>query len=122
MNYIINTMQRKKVVRSWAKRRIEHAVTAALRTRGFDRDGKRLVDSDATSTRESKPNGSGHDLNVKYAPEILIGTVNIHILPDSIGTNFVEVQSQAEVVVAKILKICGRSIVTDKSNRWRVAR
>ena len=108
MNYIANTMQGKKIVRSWARRRIDHAVTAALRTRGFDRNGRRLVDSDAGSMRESKQNGSRLDLTVDHAPEILIGTVNVHVLYSSIETSFVEVQRQAEVAVAKIVKICGR--------------
>ena len=108
MNYVVNTMQRKKTVRSWARRRVEHAIVAALRARGFGRNGRRMVDSDTSSMRESKPNGSRLDVTVGYAPEILIGTVNIQVLPGSIETSFAEVQREANVAVAKILKTCGR--------------
>ena len=108
MNYVVNPMQKKKTVRSWARRRIEHAMVAALKIRGFDRNGRRMVESDTSSMRESKLNGSQLEVTAEYAPKILIGTVNVHVLPGSIETSFAEVQRQAEVAVAKVLKTCGR--------------
>ena len=96
MEFTSNPMRKKRVVRSWATRRVDQAVTGALRMRGFDRNGKTLLDPD-TGT-----------LKGEYAPEALIGTVEVKILEDSIQTSFAEVQRQAGVLVDRILEICGR--------------
>ena len=101
-------MQKKRVVRSWATRRIDQAVTGALRMRGFDKNGKRLVDSDASPMKGSKPNSSPVTLTWERTPEALIGTVDVHVLQNSIETSFTEVQRQAGVMVDNILEICGR--------------
>ena len=108
MDFISNAMQKKKVVRSWARRRINHAVTEALRARGYDRYGRRLVDPNVSIMKGSQYNNSPNKSMVHSAPEALIGTVDIHVLPDSIVTSFTEVQRQAGVVVDEILEICGR--------------
>ena len=108
MGFIINTMQKKRVVRSWARRRIGQAVTEALRLRGFDRYGRKLVDSNTSGIKGLDLNSSSIDLTTRSAPEVLIGTVNVHVLPDSIETRFTEVQRQAGVVADRVLETCGR--------------
>lgn len=107
MVFVTNTMQKKRVVRSWARRRIDQAVTEALRTRGFDRNGRRLVDPYACKSRGSDPQNSPNNITAKSAPKALIGTVNILVLSQSIETSFTEVQRQAGVVADNILKTCG---------------
>ena len=103
-----NTMQKKRVVRSWAKRRIVQAVTGALRMRGFGTNGKRLVDPSPNTPRVSESNGSQNKKMQDQAPEALIGTVMVHVLPESIETSFAEVQRQIGMMVDQILKKCGR--------------
>ena len=116
INLISNRMQKKKTVRSWGRRRVEQAVTEALSLRGFDRNGRRLLD-------RSESNDDKLDSMVEHAPEALVGTVDIYILPGSIETSFTEVQRQAGVVVDSILGICGRyprtSSTIDGRNRKR---
>ena len=106
--FIINTVQKKRVVRSWARRRICQAVTEALRVRGFDGNGRRLIDLEGSTLKGSKLNGSPIDLTTKSTPEALIGTANVYVLPDSIKTSFAEMQRQAGVVADRILQTCGR--------------
>lgn len=108
MVFIGNSMQKKRVVRSWATRRIEKAVTETLRARGFDRNGRRLIFPDASKKKGSKSKSSPLESTPEYAPEALIGTVDVHMLHNSIETSFTEVQRQARVIVDKILEICGR--------------
>lgn len=108
MAFIINPIQKKRVVRSWARRRIGQAVIEALRVRGFDGNGRRMTDTEGGTVTRSKLNGSPTDLTTKSTPEALTGTANVYILPDSIKTSFTEVQRQAGVVADKVLEICGR--------------
>lgn len=109
MEFVGNLMQKKRVVRSWATRRVAQAVTGALRMRGFDRNGKRLIDPNANIMKGPESNSSPVDLTRKCAPEALIGTVDVQILQSSIETSFPEVQRQAGLMVDKILEICGRN-------------
>ncbi len=108
MNFISNSMQKKGVVRSWARRRIDQAVTGALRMRGFDRNGRRLVESNANTIKRPESHIGRLDLAAEHTPEVLIGTVEVHTLPASIETSFSEVQRQAEGVADRIMKTCGR--------------
>ena len=108
MAFIINTIQKKRIVRSWAKRRIGQAVIEALRVRGFDVNGRKLIDPEGSKVIISRLNGSPIDLTTNSTPEALIGTANVYILPDSIKTSFTEVQRQAGVVADKVLETCGR--------------
>lgn len=108
LQFISNPLQNKRVVRSWVTRRIDHAVTRALRMRGYDRNGRRLVNPNASTLKGSESSNSAVNSRLEHAPDTLIGTVEVRILPNSIETSFTEVQSQAEVVVDKILKSCGR--------------
>ena len=107
MDFISNSLQRKRVVRSWARRRVQQAVTEALKIRGFEKNGRRLVGPDS-STNKSELDSSPVGLTVQNTPETLIGTVSVHILQDCIKASFNEVQRQAEVMADKIVDICGR--------------
>lgn len=120
MEFIGNSLQKKRVVRSWATRRIDQAVTGALRIRGFDRNGRKLVDSDAITLKTSESNGSPVSLSTEHSPEALVGTVEVHILPNIVGKSYTEVQRQAGVMVDKILQICGRKR-RDINNRSHLA-
>ena len=108
MEFISNPMQKKRVVRSWATRRIDQAVTAALRMKGFDRNGRKVVNPNASKKKGSESNDSPINSTLEYAPEALIGTVEVQILQNSVETSFAETQRQAGVLVDKILEICGR--------------
>lgn len=107
LEIIGNSLQRKRVVRSWATRRVDQAVTGALRMRGFDRNGKRLRDPDASTPKRSESNCSPVNLITGYTPEALVGTAEVHILQNIVETSYTEVQRQAGMMVDKILKICG---------------
>ena len=108
MAFIINALQKKRVVRSWAGRRIVQAMTEALRVRGFDKTGRRLTYSEGSAVTGSKLHGNPIDMTTRSTPEALIGTANVYVLPDIIKTSFTEVQRQAGVVADKVLATCGR--------------
>ncbi len=95
-----NTMPGKKIVRSWARRRVVHAVTQELRMRGFDSRGRR-VETDSTA-EDQQPGSAGK------RPDLLVGTVDIEAMEHGVHLKFAEVQEQAAHVVERILKICGR--------------
>lgn len=108
MQFTGNTMQKKRVVRSWATRRVDQAVTEALRTKGFNRNGKRLAHPAASTLTQSESKGSPVGLALEHSPEVLVGTVEVLILQNCIETSFTEVQRQAGLMVDRILEICGR--------------
>ena len=107
LQIIGNSLQKKRVVRSWATRRIDQAVTGALRMRGFDRNGRKLVDSDASTLKTSESTGNPVILTKEHSPEALVGTVEVHILQNIVGKSYTEVERQAGVMADKILEICG---------------
>lgn len=76
--------------------------------KGFDRNGRRLVDPYASMIKGPESNNRQVDSTTEDESEVLIGTVEIHILPNAIETSFTEMQMQAGGVVDKILEICGR--------------
>lgn len=108
MDFTGNPLRKKRVVRSWATRRVKQAVTEALRMRGFGRNGRTLLDPNDSTPTGSRSNGSLVRMPLPHGSGGLIGTVNIQVLPSSIETSFTEVQRQAEVMVGKILELCTR--------------
>ncbi|KAL6721858.1 hypothetical protein ACLMJK_000963 [Lecanora helva] len=94
-----NTMQGKKAVRSWAKRRIAQAMKQELSARGYDGEGRRV------STGAVSEDAIGES---KRRPDMLIGTVDIEVFSHSMGIGFAEVQNQMGLVVEEVLRICGR--------------
>lgn len=96
-------MHKKRVVRSWAKRRVIHAVIEDLRTRGFDRKGRKIVTKVSSNESRSQKGAPG-----SRAPDALIGTVDIELMDQAVEADYREVQRQAGLVAAMILHICGR--------------
>ena len=94
-----NTMPGSRVVRSWTTRKMRQAIVDALKSRGFDRKGRRLKKSAGPS--------QGID-GGRVLPELLAGTLSIETLPLIRETKYEEVQRQADTVVNEVIKICGQ--------------
>ena len=94
-----NTMPGSRVVRSWTTRKMRQAIVDALKSRGFDRKGRRL--------KKSAGPGQGID-GGRVLPELLAGTLSIETLPLIRETKYEEVQRQADTVVNEVIKICGQ--------------
>lgn len=109
-----NPMHRKKVVRSWARRRIAQAVTQELRVRGFDGKGRRV---DTGSTTEKRLEESG-----ERRPDALVGTVDIEVMNQSVETGFAEVQRQVGLLAEQIVRICGRQVRQTNPRRGLIHR
>ena len=67
----------------------------------------------------SESNGSQIKKMQDHAPEALIGTVEVHVLPKSIETSFAEVQRQIGMMVDQIMEKCGRYPRPARSNSNR---
>ena len=91
-----------RVVRSWTTRKMRQAIVDALKSRGFDRKGKRLE----TLAGPGQEINGGHVL-----PELLAGTLNVEAMAPIRETKYEEVQRQAAMVVNEVIRICGQ--------RWR---
>lgn len=101
-----NPMQRKKIVRSWARRRMTQAVVEQLRLRGFDGKGRRLA---LGGTAEEGVLRRPVDKRLmENTPEALIGTVDIEVLSQIVAVKYEEVQKQAALLVQEVLNICGQ--------------
>jgi len=100
-----NPMHKKKVVRSWARRRLAQAVVEQLRLRGFDGKGRRVA---TASTAEESPKKILGETATEGIPEALVGSVDIEVLNLSVEVKYEEVQRQAGLLVDEILNICGR--------------
>ena len=114
LGFTSNSMQRTKVVRTWARRRVAQAVTEGLRVRGFDGKGRRI---------EGFGDGGGEEVTKGQSGlDVLVGTVEVEIMNQSVETAFAEVRRQAGLVVEEILRICGRQGRMEKPQaRRRVA-
>ena len=100
---------RKRVVRNWARRRVEHALIDKLRERGFDGNGRSLLRGQATSavapqsqscirldTLEPLVGGQGD----------LRGYVNVQLLESILETKAIDLQQQAGLIVNEVLRRC----------------
>ncbi|KAK0507195.1 hypothetical protein JMJ35_010233 [Cladonia borealis] len=94
-----NTMPGTKAVRSWTTRKMRQAIVDALKSRGFDRKGKKLK----TLAGTGQEIDDGHVL-----PELLSGTLSIETMPLIRETKYEEVQRQADMVVNEVVRICGQ--------------
>ena len=97
-------MHGKKIVRSWARRRVAQAVRQELSARGFDDKGRKIKTGDASEGQKEKGGDRG--------PDVLVGTVDVEVLKTSVDLGFIEVQKQAGYLVEEILRICGRQVHT----------
>ena len=98
-----NHLHRKRTVRSWARRRILHAVSQQLGAHGFDMKGRRLKRGTEDSDQKDHNN------------ESLIGIVDISVDEPSVNCRYEEILRQVEILVQAIVARCGRS--SQGSNR-----
>ncbi|OCK88374.1 uncharacterized protein K441DRAFT_485391, partial [Cenococcum geophilum 1.58] len=89
---------KKRVVRSWAARRLRNAFVEALASRGFDRDGKRIVES---AKEDGKPMQA-----IKRVDERrnLTGTLRIQANPVILTVKFDAVKQEAGRLVDELVK------------------
>ena len=102
MMFTSNPMHKKKVVRSWARRRVAQAVMEDLRGRGFDDEGRRIDGGAIVGGEQVKGEGR--------CPDALIGTVDVEVMDQCVETKYAEVQRQAGLIVDEVLNICGRRL------------
>ena len=91
-----NNVHRKRVVRSWARRRVMQAIVQQLRANGFDIKGRKL--------RGAKD----QDIHDRQEIEGLIGLADISILEKSVGCRYEELLRQAGLLVQEIVRRCGK--------------
>ena len=78
---------------------MRQAIVDALKSRGFDRKGRRL----------KKLVGPGQEIDEgRVLPELLAGTLSIETMPLIRETRYEEVQRQAAAVVNEVIRICGQ--------------
>lgn len=87
---------------------MRQAIVDALKSRGFDRKGKRLK----KSTEPGKRSIGGPVL-----PELLAGTLSIETLSLIRETKYEEVQRQAATVVNEVIRICGQKWIPPSVKR-----
>lgn len=105
-------MDRTRVVRSWARRRLQNAILSELRSRGFDGQGRRLEKIDARTAGPAKnalPNHLQDGESRKIEESDLIGSADIRVLEKIVEVKYETVQEQAGLVVQEILKVCSQS-------------
>ena len=89
-----NAINRKRVVRCWARRRILHAIVQQLKVHGFDRKGRKL-------NAESPVQVDGHQI------ERLTGLVDVNVHECSIDCNYEELWRQTGILVQEVVRRCG---------------
>ncbi|MCJ1278867.1 hypothetical protein MMC21_006688 [Puttea exsequens] len=106
----------KKVVKSWAKRRIMVAIVQELKRKGFDRAGRQLKGQDDGT----KP--MGNIAGKASKPKTLVGTLSIDIQKPCVMAAHQDVQQQTRLVVKEVLRVCGdsRNGTDAKSRPWRL--
>ena len=87
---------------------MRQAIVDALKTRGFDRRGKKL--------KTLAEPGQGID-GSHVLPELLSGTLSIETMPLIRETKYEEVQRQAAMVVNEVIRICGQRWITSAAKR-----
>lgn len=105
-------MNNKAIVRRWAKRRVSQALTEVLRERGFDTNGRRVEKGVIAHTRGLEKAVYGRTAAVN--PDVLVGTVDIEVLSTCVETKYDDIKAQAELLVQKVLEICGRKAPASK--------
>ena len=96
-----NTMRGEKgVVRSWAQRRVRVAFVKALKSQGWDREGKVIA-------KPEPPGGYGLHAKREKRRRDLKGTLQIHTMAKIVQATGEEVQREAEILVDIIAQRCG---------------
>ena len=102
---------KKRVVRSWAARRLRNAFVEALANRGFDRDGKWIVESaKEDGKRDGKANRTAQgsvmqDIKLVDKRRNLTGTLRIQANPVILTVKFDAVKQEAGRLVDELAKI-----------------
>lgn len=120
-----NMLQRERVVRSWARRRVQQAVVEDLERRGFNNRGQPLKIAETThcyTLGTSSPNNKRTRTAVDTRRHGLIGTADVHVLNKAVEADYQEVQRQAGLVVNEIIKICGNSDYFGKNLDGRMSK
>ncbi len=90
-----NMLPRKRVVRSWARRRLLRAISEQLGAHGFDTNGRRLKGADAEIIHNKKTIGG------------LIGLVDMSLTDSIISCKYEEILRQTATLVQEIIARCG---------------
>ena len=111
---------RKRVVRSWSRRRVEQAIDGELRGRGFDKGG-RWIGMGRAISKDAQQGGKG-SIQASKAPKLaglsgLRGYVNVQLLDGILTMKGTELQQQAGIVVDAILRQCRVDNVEAHSGR-----
>lgn len=109
-----NHLSKKRVVKSWAKRRLEAALWDRLKAGGYGRHGRRLTreqEAEETHEQERRSNHPRFLTNAKSRAKSLVGSVQIHVQDDIIQAEFQEVHREAGRIVDEIIKICGTGAI-----------
>lgn len=95
----------KRVVRNWARRRVEHAIFEQLRLNGFDRLGRSFQKSErARAVSQTSSRSAQNSYNVTPTAANLTGTITVHLLDRILDTAWVDLQQQAKVIVHEVLR------------------
>ena len=92
----------KRVVRNWARRRLEQAIAAKLRDSGFSGDGQSLQKA-YIATSPTQPIIFG---SPALASEGLIGYVNVQLMDEILHVKATELHQQANIIVNEVLRRC----------------
>ncbi len=91
-----NGLQTKRVVRSWARRRLLQALSKQLEAHGFDTRGRRLK-------------GENEEVVPKqHNIESLVGIVEVSVNDKSIHCKYDEILRQTQILAQEILARCGK--------------
>lgn len=102
-----NTLSKgtKRVVRSWARRRVEQAIFEQLRFRGFDRLGRKLQINKIEGSGSQAPSRSlESEHGVAPSAANLKGTITVQLEDRIVDTPWGDLQQQAKLIVNEILR------------------
>ena len=116
-----NPMRYTRVVRSWARRRVEGAVMQKLNDLGFNKSGN-MTGHEFPQRRRFSSGITLHDGRAIQAADVLVGTVEVAVLDKCVETSYHEVQRQAGQIAQEIVRICGRHLNSGKHHFSHTSR
>ncbi|KAI9768980.1 MAG: hypothetical protein M1840_004576 [Geoglossum simile] len=96
-----------KTVRSWVTRRVRNAMTEALRERGFDRLGRRIIAPGLVHHGATELKDLTSKATAKPLPD-LTGMVVVKSLPAAITIRYEELKKEMGQAVDEIVKTCSK--------------
>ncbi|MDI1485333.1 MAG: hypothetical protein OHK93_000470 [Ramalina farinacea] len=103
-----------RTVRSWAKRRVDQALTKQLKEKGFDRQGRRVREQWTPSEMDdtnSVAQRSEHVNRSKDKVEDLCGSIRVQLLENVVVTKYPDIYQQAGLIVDELVKRTGGRVV-----------